>query len=268
VCLCEHNRHKSDTLQVMGSSSKKGSRPHKDDEQQVKKKGSKKARSSISDHRRRRPVGGNDVLNEEARSTTSAESSQDGAESSDEDSVVPSKSASKLTATEKLHKKLKQRQREQQEEERRVADRSNTYKDDSTITSRSGDNLRTPQSSRTGQLVTPVPPDTAGTTNRHLILENTKLRRQLNGLSSIGVREEVLSIAIRKYAKVTLFCKCKFITNQARLNVYMADVMKEFHIEEKDRLHWGQTYQPDVCDAINQKRNHVAQNLRKVFHSK
>ena len=265
----------------MGSSSKKRKDNPKSSRGKKPKKSS--ARSDLSSYRKKHPnetarmIGevGSDSSEEIAAESGDEEIDVDSESSEDERVHAKPKSVGALSAKERLNNHVKVGAKKVVAEKRREGGgtsgtrEGDQYKDDSTITSRNTDSVRTPTASRTGQVVTPATqPDAVGSSNRSLVLENTKLRRQLNGLSTVGVHEEALATAIKKYVKVTLFRKVKFVTNQARLNIYMVDVMNYFHVEEKDRLHWGSTYQHDVCDAINQKRNHVAQNLRKVFNSK
>jgi hypothetical protein len=262
--LSQHNIASLFVALTMGSSSRK----RKQDSVSKKVK-TKQPRSDLGNYRRKHP---NDKASMIDRDMSTEDSDNGGGSGEDEDengstddeqSPLKSK-APTLSARDKLKKRLKEGGGKNKEDTARD-DEGGLYKDDSTLT----DSQRTPVTARTGQLVTPATlPDAVGSCNRSLQLENTKLRRQLNGLCTVGVHEEVLATAVRKYVKVTLFQKVKFVTNQARLNLYMVQVMNYFHVEETDRLHWGQTYQHDVCDAINQKRNHVAQNLRKVFNSK
>ena len=250
------------------------------------KRRSGKPSSDLGKVRRQHANGSEGMMDEDDSSDTRGSDDDDKATDSEQDQLVTKpKPVQGRTARDKLQGLVTEIDRQSQQ----ASGKGPVYKDDSTITSRNTDSQRTPVTSRSGQLVTPGSrpdtvgsrtgqlvttqgnrPDTVGSTtsSRNLILENTKLRRQLNAFSTVGIHEPVLATAVRKYAKVTLFKKVKFVTNQARLNLHMVQVMEYFHVQEKDRLHWGQTYQHDVCDAINQRRNHVAQNLRKVFNSK
>ena len=116
-------------------------------------------------------------------------------------------------------------------------------------------------------VVTPGTTVRSGLSNSELLNENRLLKRQLNGLSRVGIRDLAMVSAVRKYTKADLFHKVKFVTNKRQLARIMGRVMDHYNVDPTDRLHWEQTYAPDVCDAINQKRNNVAQNLRKIVAS-
>ena len=134
----------------MGSSGKQKTGK---DVKRTKTAPSTKARSGISKHRRQHPNGREDMMDED--DSTDVRDSDEGDEDDDEQSVVESKSSNGLTAAEKLGRLVEKKMREMQQKEAQAKD-SGGYKGDSTITSRNTDSQRTPATSRTGQLVTPV----------------------------------------------------------------------------------------------------------------
>ena len=143
---------------------------------------------------------------------------------------------------------------------------------DRTISSRDSSNEQLVNKSyKKGPPVATVVPNVSsmGYTHRALALENARLKRQLNGLCNVGVRDKTMATAVRKYTKDELFSKIKFVTHKdEQLENLMSRAVRYFNVTERDKLHWEQTYQHELCDAINQKRNHVAQTLRKVVLSK
>jgi hypothetical protein len=104
-------------------------------------------------------------------------------------------------------------------------------------------------------------------------LEETKSELKLvkAQLKKIGCGPVVIAkdlaqvIIIKKYVKEHIFKKVKFFNNGEKLNEVMKVLAIHFHIPPNDEWNWIKTYEEDVRDALNQKRNNVTQYLRATF---
>ena len=91
---------------------------------------------------------------------------------------------------------------------------------------------------------------------------NTLLVRQVKGVTRAGTANMVELAAVRKTAKEDLFKKVKFITTAKLENSAMKYLATGFHVKEEERNQWQVTYAHAVREALNNKRNNVAQQLK------
>ena len=91
---------------------------------------------------------------------------------------------------------------------------------------------------------------------------NTLLVRQVKGVTRAGTANMVELAAVRKTAKEDLFKKVKFITTAKLENSAMKYLATGFHVKEEERNQWQVIYAHAVREALNNKRNNVAQQLK------
>ena len=70
---------------------------------------------------------------------------------------------------------------------------------------------------------------------------------------------------VRKYATDVVFRGVKFINTRRMLQTIMAKVSKHFMIRNEQRIQWELTYEKELKYAINNKRNSVAQDIKKAL---
>jgi len=129
------------------------------------------------------------------------------------------------------------------------------------------------------QIVTP-----RGKTSRELILDPTEVQlsvqqyetviadykerlvraeRQLRAISKTQLADKFMENEVRKYVKESLWKRCKFITCQETMDDCMDEVAGHFAIDGIKIDHWKNTYAHAVRDAINNRRNNTAQDLKR-----
>ena len=91
---------------------------------------------------------------------------------------------------------------------------------------------------------------------------NSLLKRQVKTITSAGTANMVELAAVRKMAKEDLFKKVKFVTTGKLEENAMKYLAVKFHVKEEDRSQWQVTYACQVREALNNKRNNVAQGLK------
>ena len=124
------------------------------------------------------------------------------------------------------------------------------------------------------QLVTPSakqPPDVETPTSiqqyqaiiRNYQAQLERAERQIRAISKTSLADKFLENEVRKYVKEGLWKRCKFITCRETMEECMNEVANQFAIEDKKREHWKSTYEHAVRDALNNRRNNTAQDLKK-----
>lgn len=90
-----------------------------------------------------------------------------------------------------------------------------------------------------------------------------RAERQVRAISKTNLADKFLENEVRKYVKESLWKRCKFITCRETMDECMNEVAAHFAIEGDKREHWKSTYENAVRDALNNRRNNSAQDLKK-----
>ena len=93
----------------------------------------------------------------------------------------------------------------------------------------------------------------------------SKMRSIIGSPESARVQQQCM---VRKYATDRVFRGVKFINTRSMLKQIMGRVSDHFSIEKSERAAWELSFEKDVRYAINNKRNSVAQDIKKVLLSK
>ena len=93
---------------------------------------------------------------------------------------------------------------------------------------------------------------------------NLLLRCQVASVTTIGAADKFQLMQVRKMVKENLFKKVKFINTPVVEAAAMAYLAKIFAIKPEEQRDWIATFAPYVRDALNNKRNNVAQDLKAV----
>ena len=94
---------------------------------------------------------------------------------------------------------------------------------------------------------------------------NAILQRQVSSVTSIDPVDAFQLLQVRKMVKEDLFKKIKFITTRKEEMKSMTYLSRQFGVKTDDARDWQATCMPYVCDALNNKRNNVAQQLKKAL---
>jgi hypothetical protein len=95
-----------------------------------------------------------------------------------------------------------------------------------------------------------------------------RAERQICAISKTSLADKFLENEVRKYVKEGLWKRCKFITCRETMEECMNEVADQFTIEDKQREHWKSTYKHAVRDALNNRQNNTAQDLKKELIGK
>jgi hypothetical protein len=95
-----------------------------------------------------------------------------------------------------------------------------------------------------------------------------RAERQVRVISKTSHADKFLENKVRKYVKESLWKCCKFITCCETMDKYVNEVAEQFSIEGIKREHWKSTYEHAVRDALNNRRNNTAQDLKKELIGK
>jgi hypothetical protein len=90
-----------------------------------------------------------------------------------------------------------------------------------------------------------------------------RAERQICSISKTSLADKFLENEVRKYVKEGLWKRCKFITCRETMEECMNEVADQFAIEGNKKEHWKSTYEHAVRDALNNRRNNTAQDLKK-----
>ena len=99
-----------------------------------------------------------------------------------------------------------------------------------------------------------------------LTQQNAVLHRQVAHVTSVGAADKFQIIQVRKMVKEDLFKKVKFITTAATEAACMQYLATKFSVRTEDQRDWTVTYSHYVRDALNNKRNNVAQDLKRELN--
>ena len=91
---------------------------------------------------------------------------------------------------------------------------------------------------------------------------NALLQRQVRGSADGGATNLVELAAVQKRAKDFLFKKVKFITTANLERQAMRHLASMFNVDKDTEQQWIMTYASEVREALNNKRNNVAQQLK------
>ena len=95
-----------------------------------------------------------------------------------------------------------------------------------------------------------------------------RAERQLRAVSKTALADKFMDNEVRKYVKESLWKRCKFITCDETMEECMTEVACHFAINLEKRDHWKSTYAHSVRDALNNRRNNSAQDLKKEVTGK
>ncbi len=95
-----------------------------------------------------------------------------------------------------------------------------------------------------------------------------RAERQIRAISKTSLADKFLENEVRKYVKEGLWKRCKFITCRETMEECMNEVADQFTIDDKQREHWKSTYEHAVRDALNNRQNNTAQDLKKELIGK
>ena len=95
-----------------------------------------------------------------------------------------------------------------------------------------------------------------------------RAERQIRTISKTSLADKFLENEVRKYVKEGLWKRCKFITCRETMDECMNEVADQFAIDGNKREHWKSTYEHAVRDALNNRRNNTAQDLKKELIGK
>ena len=93
--------------------------------------------------------------------------------------------------------------------------------------------------------------------------DNDELKRTLRDVSTVGVVDESSLYRVRSNTKEHLFKKVKFLISEKTTDDAMAFLVLFMGIEVPKQRDWVNTYLHHVRAAMNNKRNAVAQDLRR-----
>jgi hypothetical protein len=95
-----------------------------------------------------------------------------------------------------------------------------------------------------------------------------RAERQIRAISKTHLADKFMENEVRKYVKESLWKRCKFITSAETMEHCMNEVAHHFSIAAEKREHWKSTYAHSVRDALNNRRNNTAQDLKKEIAGK
>lgn len=95
-----------------------------------------------------------------------------------------------------------------------------------------------------------------------------RAERQIRAISKTHLADKFMENEVRKYVKESLWKRCKFITSAETMEHCMTEVATHFSIASEKREHWKSTYAHSVRDALNNRRNNTAQDLKKELAGK
>ena len=84
----------------------------------------------------------------------------------------------------------------------------------------------------------------------------------------MALADKLTKNEVHKYIKESLWKRCKFITCAETMEECMNEVASHFAISLEKRDHWKSTYKHSVHDALNNRRNNSAQDLKKELTDK
>ena len=93
--------------------------------------------------------------------------------------------------------------------------------------------------------------------------ENDTLKRTLKSVSVIGVVDESSLYSLRNTVKGQLFKRVKFMISETTTKDSMKFLLERMGIDEPAKRDWVNTYLHHVRATMNNKRNAVAQDLRR-----
>jgi predicted transposase YbfD/YdcC len=95
-----------------------------------------------------------------------------------------------------------------------------------------------------------------------------RAERQVRAISKTHLADKFMENEVRKYVKESLWKRCKFITSAETMELCMNAVANHFSVATEKREHWKSTYAHSVRDALNNRRNNTAQDLKKELVGK
>jgi predicted transposase YbfD/YdcC len=95
-----------------------------------------------------------------------------------------------------------------------------------------------------------------------------RAERQVRAISKTHLADKFMENEVRKYVKESLWKRCKFITSAETMEHCMNEVANHFAVAAEKREHWKSTYAHSVRDALNNRRNNTAQDLKKELVGK
>ncbi len=95
-----------------------------------------------------------------------------------------------------------------------------------------------------------------------------RAERQIRAISKTSLADKFLENEVRKYVKEGLWKRCKLITCRETMEECMNEVADQFTIDDKQREHWKSTYEHAVRDALSNRQNNTAQDLKKELIGK
>jgi hypothetical protein len=113
--------------------------------------------------------------------------------------------------------------------------------------------------------------DTIGTLQESvakLHARNQMLARQIRNITKMGGVDKFELMQIRKMVKEDLFKRVKFITTTAMEAKCMKYLSNKLNVPAERQHKWSATYAHCVCDALNNKRNNVSQDLKAEIKGK
>ena len=84
----------------------------------------------------------------------------------------------------------------------------------------------------------------------------------------MGAVDKFQILQVRKMVKEDLFKKVKFITTSKIEESAMTYLARKFSVKTEEEADWKATYSHFVRDALNNKRNNTAQDLKKALEGK
>ena len=137
-----------------------------------------------------------------------------------------------------------------------------------TVTRNTRGNLTTQATGNQLQINTEDTIDTLQESVAKLQARNQMLARQIKNITRMGGVDKYELMQIRKMVKEDLFKRVKFITTTAMEAKCMKYLSNKLNVPPETQQEWSATYAHCVCDALNNKRNNVSQDLKSEIKGK